>query len=225
MLVRDRMSKEVVTILSSTTILEAQKIMRESRVRRLPVVDEGKLVGIVTYNDLLEASPSKATTLSRFELTYLLSKMTVAEIMTQGVITVSPDIPIEEAALIMQKNQIGGLPVVEEGKVVGIITESDIFEVFIETLGVREGGTRITLELPQRPGVLHEVTGVIKEYGINILSLATFYEEGKPDYRYVVVRINTLNPSEVVARLRERGIMVTHVWVTPEGENGRVLSI
>jgi acetoin utilization protein AcuB len=219
------MSKEVVTIPSSTTILEAQKIMRESRVRRLPVVDEGELVGIVTYNDLLEASPSKATTLSRFELTYLLSKMTVAEIMTRGVITVSPDIPIEEAALIMQKNQIGGLPVVEEGRVVGIITESDIFEIFVETLGVREGGTRITLELPQRPGVLHEVTGVIKEYGINILSLATFYEEGKPDYRYVVIRINTLNPLEVVAKLRERGMTVTHVWVTPEGENSHVLSI
>lgn len=225
MLVRDRMSKEVVTIPSSTTILEAQRIMRESRVRRLPVVDEGKLVGIVTYNDLLEASPSKATTLSRFELTYLLSKMTVAEIMTREVITVSPDVPIEEAALIMQRNQIGGLPVMKEGRVVGIITESDIFEVFVETLGVREGGTRITLELPQKPGVLHEVTEVIKEYGINILSLATFYEEGKSGYRYVVVRINTLNPSGIVTKLRERGMTVTHVWVAPEGEDGYVLSI
>lgn len=225
MLVRDRMTRDVVTIPSSTTILEAQKIMRESRVRRLPVVDNGRLVGIVTYNDLLEASPSKATTLSRFELTYLLSKMTVAEIMTQNVITVPPDVPIEEAALIMQKNQIGGLPVVEEGRVVGIITESDIFEVFIETLGIREGGTRITLELPQRPGVLHEVTGIIKEYGLNILSLATFYEEGKPEYRYVVLRLSTSHPGEVVARLKERGITVQHVWVAPKGESGRVFPV
>uniref|UniRef100_A0A7V4DGX2 CBS domain-containing protein n=1 Tax=Candidatus Caldatribacterium californiense TaxID=1454726 RepID=A0A7V4DGX2_9BACT len=225
MLVRDRMSKDVVTISSSVTILEAQKIMRESRVRRLPVVDQGELVGIVTYNDLLEASPSKATTLSRFELTYLLSKMTVAEIMTRNVITVPPDVPIEEAALIMQKHQIGGLPVVEEGRVVGIITESDIFEVFVETLGIKEGGTRITLELPQKPGVLHEVTGVIKEHGINILSLATFYEEGKPEYRYVVVRVNTLTPQEIVARLREKGITVTHVWIAPLGERGHVLPV
>lgn len=225
MLVRDRMTRDVVTIPSTTTILEAQKIMRESRVRRLPVVDEGKLVGIVTYNDLLEASPSKATTLSRFELTYLLSKMTVAEIMTPNVITVSPDVPIEEAALIMQKHQIGGLPVTEEGKVVGIITESDIFEVFVETLGVWEGGTRITLELPQKPGVLHEVTGIIKEHGLNILSLATFYEEGKPEYRYVVLRINTPHPEAVVQHLRNQGIVVHHVWVTPKGENGRVLPV
>lgn len=225
MLVRDRMTKEVVTIPSSTTIFEAQKIMRESRIRRLPVVDEGKLVGIVTYNDLLEASPSKATTLSRFELTYLLSKMTVAEIMTQKVITVSPDVPIEEAALIMQRNQIGGLPVVEEGEVVGIITESDIFEVFVETLGVREGGTRITLELPQKPGALHEVTGIIKEHGLNILSLATFYEEGKPEYRYVVLRLNTLHPEAVVTELKKKGISVCHVWVAPKGESGHVLSL
>ncbi|MEN3202681.1 MAG: CBS and ACT domain-containing protein [Atribacterota bacterium] len=225
MLVRDRMTKEVITIPSSTTILEAQKTMRESRVRRLPVVDGGKLVGIVTYNDLLEASPSKVTTLSRFELTYLLSKMTVAEIMTRNVVTVPPDVPIEEAALVMQKHQIGGLPVVEEGKIVGIITESDIFEVFVETLGVWEGGTRITLELPQRPGALHEVTGIIKEHGLNILSLATFYEEGKPEYRYVVLRLNTLHPERVVTRLKEKGISVCHVWVAPKGENGYVLSI
>ena len=225
MLVRDRMSRDVVTIPSSVTILEAQKIMRESRIRRLPVVDHGELVGIVTYNDLLEASPSKATTLSRFELTYLLSKMTVAEIMTRNVITVPPDVPIEEAALIMQKHQIGGLPVVEEGSVVGIITESDIFEVFVETLGLKEGGARITLELPQKPGVLHEVTGVIKEHGINILSLATFYEEGKPEYRYVVVRVNTLTPQEIVAGLREKGITVTHVWIAPLGERGHVLPV
>jgi len=97
MLVRDRMQRNVITVPSSTTILEAQKIMRERVIRRLPVVDEGKLVGIVTYNDLLEASPSKATTLSRFELTYLLSKMTVADIMTRKVVFVEPDTPIEEA--------------------------------------------------------------------------------------------------------------------------------
>ena len=102
---------------------------------------------------------SKATTLSRFELTYLLSKMNVAEIMEKNVITIKPDIPIEEAALIMKKNKVGGLPVVEETRVVGMITESDIFDVLVETLGVELGGTRITLELPEKPGELHRVTG------------------------------------------------------------------
>ncbi|MCX7667555.1 MAG: CBS and ACT domain-containing protein, partial [Atribacterota bacterium] len=203
MLVRDRMQREVITIPSSTTILEAQKIMKDRRIRRLPVVDEGKLVGIVTYNDLLEASPSKATSLSRFEITYLLSKMTVADIMTRKVVFVEPDIPIEEAALIMNKNRIGGLPVVEEDKLVGIITESDIFEIFVETLGVRERGSRLTLELPQKPGILYEVTRIIKNHNINILSLATFYDEQMPGYRYVVLRIGTLEPQNLVEELEE----------------------
>lgn len=219
MLVRDRMQKDVITISSSVTILEAQKLMRDREIRRLPVVDEGKLVGIVTYNDLLEASPSKATTLSRFELAYLLSKMTVADIMTRKVIFVEPDIPIEEAALIMEKNHIGGLPVVEEDRLVGIITESDIFEIFVETLGVRERGSRLTLELPQKPGILYEVTRIIKNHNINILSLATFYEDHAPDYRYVVLRIGTLNPEPLVAEFAAHPeITVKHVWISPEEE-------
>jgi len=219
MLVRDRMQRNVITVPSSTTILEAQKIMRERVIRRLPVVDEGKLVGIVTYNDLLEASPSKATTLSRFELTYLLSKMTVADIMTRKVVFVEPDTPIEEAALIMNKNHIGALPVVDEDKLVGIITESDIFEIFVETLGVKERGSRLTLELPQKPGILHEVTRIIKDHGINILSLATFYEEQVPDYRYVVIRIGTLHPQAIVKELEAHPeIRVKHLWVSPEEE-------
>lgn len=219
MLVRDRMQREVITIPSSTTILEAQKIMKDRKIRRLPVVDEGKLVGIVTYNDLLEASPSKATSLSRFEITYLLSKMTVADIMTRKVVFVEPDVPIEEAALIMNKNRIGGLPVVEEDKLVGIITESDIFEIFVETLGVRERGSRLTLELPQKPGILYEVARIIKNHNINILSLATFYDEQMPEYRYVVLRIATLEPQDLIRELEEHPeIRVKHVWLSPKEE-------
>ena len=218
MLVRDRMSKEVVTISSSTTILEAEKIMKEKGVRRLPVVDRDRLVGIVTYNDLLEAEPSKATTLSRFELTYLLTKMTVAEIMEKKVITIKPDIPIEEAALIMKKNEVGGLPVIEETRVVGMITESDIFEVLVETLGVELGGTRITLELPEKPGVLHQVTGIVSRYMVNILSLATFYIDEKPDIRYVVIRIATRNYQPIIKDFEAGGMTVKHVWITPVEE-------
>lgn len=219
MLIKNRMNREVVTIPPSTTILEAQKIMKDKNIRRLPVVEKGKLVGIVTYNDLLEASPSKATALSRFEITYLLSKMSVAEIMTKKVVYVQPDTPIEEAALIMNKNQIGGLPVMEGDQLVGIITESDIFEILIETLGVREGGARLTLELPQKPGVLHKVTGVIRKYEINILSLATFYQEHKPDYRYVVMRLATREPEKIIEELKQDpDVTVYHVWITPEEE-------
>ncbi len=193
--------------------------MKDRGIRRLPVVDAEKLVGIVTYNDLLEASPSKATTLSRFEMTYLLSKMKVAEIMTKKIVFVEPDVPIEEAAFIMYRNHVGGLPVVQENRLVGIITESDIFEVFVETLGVKEKGTRLTLEVPQKPGILYEVAKIIKNHHINILSLATFYETGKPEYRYVVLRIATLSPQKIIEELENYPeIRVKHVWTTPPEE-------
>ncbi len=216
MLVKDRMSSDVVTVTKTANIMEAEKLMKEKGIRRLPVVEGKKLIGIVTLNDLLEAEPSKATTLSRFEITYLLSRMTVAEIMKKNVITVKPDIPIEEAALIMKKNDIGGLPVISGSEVVGLITESDIFEVLVETLGVEEGGTRITLELPMKAGVLHDVTGVIKAFNVQILSLATFQDPGKHDFRYVVVRIATNNPDPILGELEKQGYQVTHVWVSPE---------
>ncbi len=218
MLVRDRMSKEVVFINSTTTILEAEKIMKEKEIRRLPVVDRDKLVGIVTYNDLLEAEPSKATTLSRFELTYLLSKMNVSEIMEKKVITIKPDIPIEEAALIMKKNKVGGLPVVEETRVIGMITESDIFDVLVETLEVELGGTRITLELLEKPGELHRVTGIVSQFMVNILSLATFYVNEKPNIRYVVIRIATYDYKPIIEAFKAEGITVKHIWVSPLNE-------
>jgi len=217
-LVRDRMSKEVVFINSTTTILEAEKIMKEKEIRRLPVVDRDKLVGIVTYNDLLEAEPSKATTLSRFELTYLLSKMNVSEIMEKKVITIKPDIPIEEAALIMKKNKVGGLPVVEETRVIGMITESDIFDVLVETLGVELGGTRITLELLEKPGELHRVTRIVSQFMVNILSLATFYVNEKPNIRYVVIRIATYDYKPIIEAFKAEGITVKHIWVSPLNE-------
>jgi acetoin utilization protein AcuB len=176
------------------------------------------LIGIVTYNDLLEAEPSKATTLSRFELTYLLSKMNVAEIMEKNVITIKPDIPIEEAALIMKKNKVGGLPVVEETRVVGMITESDIFDVLVETLGVELGGTRITLELPEKPGELHRVTGIVSQFMVNILSLATFYINERPDLRYVVIRVATRDYEPIIEAFKADGITVKHVWVSPVDE-------
>jgi len=216
MLVKDRMSSDVVTVTRTTNILEAEKLMKEKGIRRLPVVEGKNIIGIVTLNDLLEAEPSKATTLSRFEITYLLSRMTVAEIMKKNVITVKPDIPIEEAALIMKKNDVGGLPVVSEAGVVGVITESDVFEVLVETLGVEEGGTRITLELPMKAGVLHEVTGVIKNFHVQILSLATFHDPKHQDYRFVVVRVSTHEPDSILQEFARQGYRVTHVWVSPE---------
>ncbi|MGZ3606134.1 MAG: CBS domain-containing protein, partial [Thermodesulfobacteriota bacterium] len=126
MRIRDMMTKNPMTVDSETLVIDAQKIMKENNIRRLPVVDKGKLLGIITKHDLLEASPSPATSLSVHELNYLLSKMKVKEIMKKNPVTLAPDTPFEEALKIGQDKRIGSFPVVENGKLVGIATESDI---------------------------------------------------------------------------------------------------
>ena len=130
--VKDWMTRDLVVISSKTTLPEAYKIMKERRIRRLPVVDGGKLAGILTLGDVREASPSDATSLSIYELNYLLAKLSVDRIMTRKVLSVGPDTTIREAARMMLENKIGGLPVVEIGKVVGMLTESDIFRMVVQ---------------------------------------------------------------------------------------------
>ncbi len=130
--VRDWMTPNPITIDPSTTLPEAHKLMKECRIRRLPVVDEGRVVGILTLGDVREASPSDASSLSIFELNYVLAKLTVEKIMTRDPLTISPDATIREAAQLMLEHKIGGLPVVDGTKLVGIITESDIFRVLVQ---------------------------------------------------------------------------------------------
>ncbi len=133
--VRDWMTKDVMTVASKTTLPEAHRIMKERKIRRLPIVDQqGRLVGIVTRGDVREASPSDATSLSIYEVHYLLAQLTVDSIMTKDPVTVTPDTPIKDAARIMLEKKISGLPVLQDGHVVGIITESDIFEGLIARL-------------------------------------------------------------------------------------------
>ncbi len=129
--VKDWMTADPVTIDAHTTLPEANRLMKECNIRRLPVVDQGKLVGIVTLSDIREASPSNATALSIYELNYLLARLTVGEIMTRDPITIAPDTSIEAAARLMLDHKIGSLPVVQETRVVGIITESDIFRMLV----------------------------------------------------------------------------------------------
>lgn len=178
MLVGERMSKPVITITPDTPLQEALALMRKEKVRRFPVVDKhGKLVGIVSEKDLLNASPSDATTLSIWEVNYWLSKVTVEEIMTKEVITTCVDCPIEEAARIMADRKIGALPVMDNGRLVGIITETDLFKIFLELFGARKAGIRATLLLKDEPGKLSEVTNAIRQLGGNIISIGTFMGE------------------------------------------------
>jgi acetoin utilization protein AcuB len=178
MLVGERMSSPVITIHPEMPMQDALKLMHQERVRRFPVVDKrGKLVGIVSDKDLLNASPSAATSLSVYEVNYLLSKLTVKEIMNRDVITIAEDTPLEEAARIMADNKIGGLPVLRDNEVSGIITETDLFKIFLELLGAREPGIRISALVQNMPGELAKLTKAVYDIGGNIVALGTFLGE------------------------------------------------
>ena len=175
MLVGRRMTRNPITVKPDVPITEAIERMRREKVRRFPVVDkDGKLVGIVTRSDLLHASPSSVTSLDVWEVTYLLSQVTVKDVMTKDVITICEDCPIEDAARIMADNKIGGLPVMRGDVVLGIITESDLFRIFLELFDAREKGVRVTLLAPYVKGSLAKISSAITERGGLILALNTF---------------------------------------------------
>jgi len=190
MLVKERMSHPVTTVHPETPMQDALNLMRTERIRRLPVVDKhGRLVGIVSERDLLHAAPSDATSLSIWEIHYLLSKITIEKIMTRQVITIREDTPLEEAARLMADRKIGGLPVVRDGQVVGIVTETDLFKVFLEMLGAREPGIRLVALVPNVPGELSKMTKAIFDAGGNIVALGTFLGESTED-REVMLKVD-----------------------------------
>jgi len=174
MLVGERMSKPVITISPDMPIAEAMNMMKVEKVRRFPVVKEGKLLGVVSDKDLLNASPSPVSTLSIWEMNYLLNKITVSEVMVKNVLSVTEDTPIEQAARIMADNKIGGLPVMRDGGVVGMITETDLFKMFLELLGAREMGIRVTVLVVEKQGELAKLTKAISEAGGDFIAFGMF---------------------------------------------------
>lgn len=174
MLVGERMSKPVISITPDMAVQDALALFRKEHIRRAPVIQNGKLVGIVSDKDLLNASPSPVTSLSVWEINYLISKIKVSEVMTRKVVTAQVDTPIEEAARIMADNKFGGLPVVEDGKVVGIITETDLFKIFLELMGAREKGVRVTAQIDDVPGQLAKLTKGIADAGGDFVAFGQF---------------------------------------------------
>lgn len=210
MRIRDVMTKNPITIDSDTLVLDAQRIMKENNIRRLPIVDKGKLVGIVTKHDLLEASPSPATSLSIHELNYLLSKMKVKEIMTKNPITIGPDTPFEEALRIGQEKKIGAFPVVEDGKLVGIATESDIVRFMSRVLGIQEEGSRITIEgLGGKLGDLEKIVSIASQHNTIVLSMISLPRPEKKDWM-IVLRLKTTDPDPIVKDFKKAGFNVTY---------------
>ena len=202
MLVRDRMTAPAITISPEAPFQEAVKLMREKGFRRLPVVDrKGRLVGIISERDLLHASPSPASSLSIWEMNYLLWKLKIEELMSKKVISVAPETPIEEAARLMVDHKIGGMPVIDaDGKVSGVITETDIFKTFVEMLGSGEHGLRLMLDVPSRGGVLATLSSAIFDLGGNIMSVGSL-DHGSDDRRRLLIKVSGVSKDQLVETL------------------------
>ena len=201
MLVGERMSAPLITTAPNTPINDALNRMRKEHIRRMPVLENGMLVGIVSDHDLLNASPSPATSLSIWEMNYLLSKITVADVMTKDVITVTDTTPIEEAALILADNKIGSLPVMRVDQVVGIITETDLFKIFIEMMGAREPGIRVTVMVPEKHGELAELTRSVSEIGGNFIAFGQFPGDD-PSNREITFKVTGVTEEQVCAAIQ-----------------------
>lgn len=210
MLVKDCMTSNPVTIGPDMPVAEALSFMRQQNVRRLPIINKKrKLIGIISEKDLLYASPSPATSLSVYEVGYLLSKLKVEEIMAKDVTTVAPDAPLEEAARIMADGGVGGLPVMDGDRLVGIITETDVFKTILEMMGARQAGVRLTLHLVDEPGALSRITGNIAALGGDIVALGTFHQLDGGGA--MMVKVRGVERDALVSAMEAIGIEVADV--------------
>jgi len=214
MLVSEMMTKDVTTVTVDASLNKAFKILHEARHKLLPVVqNDGKLRGLVTELLLAEVRPSKATSLSVYEINYILSRTKVGDIMNRQVYTIGPDALVEDAALLMHNQEIGSLPVVEKDQtLVGIVTQTDIFKAFIGLMGVDSKGTRISLEVEDNSvGMMANITGTLAEGNINISHISIFY---KGDSKYeIVLRVDSVEHEDVAARLKDKGYKIRDVRV------------
>jgi acetoin utilization protein AcuB len=205
MIVARRMMRTPVFLDEDDSMKTAMDTLKDREIRHLPVLKGGaKLVGILTETDIKQASPSPATALEIREVYYLLDKIKVKQIMTKRPYTISPTAPIEEAAMVMRDKKIGCLPVMEEGRLVGILTETDILDAFIESMGVRGPGHRIELVLPTMGRGLFEVLKLLQDFDANIVSLATTSHDD-PERKVLILRIETKSYKVLKTALRKSG--------------------
>lgn len=198
MLIKKRMSQPVITVQPDMPVQDCLKLMQRERIRRTPVVENGRLVGIVSDKDLLNASPSDATSLSIWEINYLVSRIKVKDVMTKDVLTITEDMPIEEAARIMVDNKVGGLPVVKNGDVIGLITETDLFKLLLELMGAREPGVRVTAVVEDKPGELAAITQAVANAGGSFLAFGQFSGDASSN-RIVTFKVRRLDETAISA--------------------------
>ena len=188
MLARNWMSKDVISVDVNDSMQDAIRLIREHKIKHLPVMKNGKLVGIVTDRDLKSASASGASTLDIHEILFLISNIKVEEIMTKKPITIPADYTIDEAAEILLEHKISGAPVVDDaGKIVGVITQNDIFRVLVLFTGVKKGRIQFAFQLEDRPGSIKEVSDIIRNYGCQLMSILSS-QDAQPGYRLVYIR-------------------------------------
>ncbi|HOX11439.1 MAG TPA: CBS domain-containing protein [Spirochaetia bacterium] len=218
MLVQELMTKNPLTTTPDTSVPDALALMRQKKVRRLPVLDKtGKLVGIVSDQDLLYASPSPATSLSVFEINSLIAKITVAHVMTKKVVTITEDLPVEEAARIMADKKIGGLPVMKGTKLAGIVTETDLFRALLQLLGGRRSGVRVTVQIPGAKGTFAKISGIVSAAGGDIVGLGVTEAQGVPgDFWHMTLKVQDLTKKAVSAAFAKAGVEVVDIRETKE---------
>jgi acetoin utilization protein AcuB len=216
------MSKNVVSIDVNYSMGQAMKLLKEHGIRMLPVMKKGRLVGIVTDRDLKKASASDATALEVHELLYLLDKIKVKEIMTKDPISVPPDYTAEETAQVLLDGKISGAPVVDDnGRVVGAITQSDLFRVLISLTGVGNGGIQFGFQVEDKPGSIKEVADIIRDYGGRMVSILTSYDEVPDGYRKVYIRMHSIERSKLQNLKHNLSEKVALLYMIDQRENNR----
>lgn len=208
------MKTYLITASPSTSVLKARELMDNRKISHLPVTDgRARLLGIVTDRDLKQAWASPASTLSVYELTYVLQKLTVESIMTRDVLTATPDMTIERAARMIHDNKIGALPVVKDDKLVGIITSTDLMEVLLAALGVSDDSARVSILVRNRIGVLADVGRIMQQAEVNIRSVVTAPLQGVDDVWQMILRVNAAAQTKAVELLRDAGFKVITEYV------------
>ncbi|HKI50008.1 MAG TPA: CBS and ACT domain-containing protein [Desulfobacteria bacterium] len=222
MLVKDWMSKNVISADVNDSMQNAMKLLKQNNISMLPVMKKGKLVGIVTDRDLKRASASDATTLEVHELLFLISKIKVQDIMTKDPVTIPFDFTVEEAAEVLLEKRISGAPVVDGvGKVIGTITKGDLFRVLIALTGVGKRGIQFAFEVEDRPGSIRELADIIRRYGGRMVSILSTYEHVREGYRKVFIRMYGVERDQLPQLIKELGEKAKYLYLVDHRENRR----
>jgi acetoin utilization protein AcuB len=226
LLVENWMNPNVITVDADDSMLDATKLLKEHGIRRLPVLEKGKLVGIVTDRDLKRASPSDATSLEAHELLYLIANIKIREIMTRNPITVPHNFTIEEAAEILLQAKISGMPVVDkQGDVIGMITQTDLFKVLISLTGVGRKGVQFAFLMEDRAGSIKDVADVIRAYGGRMASILSSYEKAPEGHRYVYIRMYDVDRSKMPQLKEDLKKKANVLYIVDSRENKREIFI